>query len=324
MNNPKENVLEKKYSFQSIWGKFGTLGILLLLIITMSILSPKYFPQPKNFIQVVLQSSIIILIACGEFFAILIAGIDLSVGSILGLSGMVTAMLMVGGMNIWLAILLGGVLFSGLLGALNGFLVNKTGLHPFIITLGTQAIFKGVTLVISNARPIYGFPAIFKAVIGGTILGIPVPVIIALVFACLLSVILKKTVMGRNIYALGGNIETAWYSGININAHRLVVFILSGVCAGLAGVVMNARLGSAEPLAGMGYETQAIAAVIIGGASFFGGKGKIFGVVMGSLIIGVISNGLNILNVSTYYQQIVMGSLIIIAVTLDKLVSNKK
>ena len=324
MKDSQKNTLGKKYSFQSIWAKFGTFGILLVLIITMSILSPQYFPQPKNLMQIVLQSSIIILIGCGEFFAILIAGIDLSVGSTLGLTGMLTGMLMIGGMNIWLAILIGGVLFGGFLGAINGFLVNKTGLHPFIITLGTLSIFRGVTLVLSNARPIYGFPAAFKTIFGGTVLSIPVPVIIALVYAGLLGLMLKKTIMGRNIYALGGNIETAWYSGININLHRMIVFIISGISAGLAGVVMNARLGSAEPLAGTGYETQAIASVIIGGASFFGGKGKIFGVVMGGLIIGVISNGLNILNVSTYYQQIVMGSLIIIAVTLDKLVSIKK
>lgn len=314
----------KNIPFQVIWSRFGTFGILLLLVVVMGILSPKYFLQTKNMSQIILQSSITILIACGEFFAILIAGIDLSVGSILGLTGMIAGKLMMSGMNMWAAILIGGVLFGALLGCVNGFLVNKTGLHPFIITLGTQAIYRGLTLVISNARPIYGFPADFKNIIGGWVLGVPIPAIIALVYAALLGVMLRKTIMGRNIYAVGGNIETAWYSGININLHRITVFVISGISAGLAGIVMNARLGSAEPLAGTAYETQAIASVIIGGASFFGGKGNIFGVVMGGLIIGVISNGLNILNVPTYYQQIVMGSLIILAVTLDKLVSRKK
>lgn len=312
-----------KKGFNEYWQKYGTFGILMILVVTLGFLSPKYFLTTNNMTQILLQSAITILMACGEFFAILIAGIDLSVGSIVALVGMVTAKMMIAGIPVPLAILL-GVLIGALLGAINGSLVNYTGLHPFIITLGTQSIFRGITLIISDARPVFGFPQGFKAGIAGRVGVVPIPVIIALVVAVLLAVVTRKTVLGRNIYALGGNKDAAWVSGINVKLHTLIVFIISGVCSGIAGIVMTARLGAAEPLAAVGYETFAIASAIIGGTSFFGGKGKIFGVVMGGLIIGVINNGLNILNVATYYQQIVMGGLIIIAVFLDKFFGTKK
>jgi D-allose transport system permease protein len=310
--------------FNSIWQKYGTLGILILITVLLGILSPKYFLTPNNLVQVALQSSITILIACGEFFAILIAGIDLSIGSIVALTGMITAKMMAWGYSVPLAILVGGIMTGAILGAINGGLVNATALHPFIVTLGTQAIFRGITLIMSDARPVYGFPPEFKNAIAGWIWNIPIPVIIALAVALILSFVTDMTRLGRNIYALGGNSQAAWFSGINIKLHTLIVFIISGITAGIAGVVMTARLGAAEPLAGVGFETYAIASAIIGGASFFGGKGKILGVVMGGLIIGVINNGLNLLNVATYYQQIVMGALIIGAVTLDRFVSSRK
>ena len=309
--------------FNLIWQKYGTLGILILITLLLGILSPKYFLTPSNLVQVALQSSITILIACGEFFAILIAGIDLSIGSIVALTGMIMGKMMVMGYSVPLSILLGGVIMGAILGAINGGLVNATSLHPFIVTLGTQAIYRGLTLIISDARPVFGFPPSFKSSIAGWIWKIPIPVIIAIAVALILSFVTDMTRLGRNIYAIGGNKQAAWYSGINVKLHTLIVFIISGITAGIAGVVMTARLGAAEPLAGSGFETYAIAAAIIGGASFFGGKGKIPGVVVGGLIIGVINNGLNLLNVPTYYQQIVMGALIIGAVALDKFVSTR-
>ena len=313
-----------KKSFNYYWNKFGTFGILLLIVAVLGILSPKYFLTWNNLIQILLQSSITVITACGEFFAILIAGIDLSVGSIVALTGMVTAKLLVAGVSPVFAILIGGILLGALLGAINGSLVNVTKLHPFIITLGTQAIFRGVTLIISDAKSVYQFTQDFRNLISDRIFGVlPVPVLIALVFAAILWLITTYTKMGRNLYALGGNSQAAWYSGINVNLHKLIVFAISGIACGIAGIVTTGRVGAAEPLAGNGYETFAIASVIIGGASFFGGKGSIFGVVVGGIIIGVISNGLNILLVPTYYQQVVMGSLIIVAVTLDRFVSTQ-
>ncbi|MFW6030928.1 MAG: D-allose ABC transporter permease [Halanaerobiales bacterium] len=305
------------------WQKYGTLSIFGLLIVIMSILSPRYFFSVNNFVQILLQSSITILIALGEFFTILIAGIDLSVGSVLALTGMATATLMSNGVNVVVAILLGGVLLGAVLGAINGSLVVFTGLHPFIVTLGGLTIYRGLTLTISDARPIYDIPRVFGDAISGSFYGIPIPVIIAGTVALILAFVANKTKLGRNIYALGGNEEAAWLSGINTKLIKIIVFTISGICAGIAGVVMVARMGAAEPLAGNGYELFAIASVIIGGTSFFGGKGKIFGVVIGALIIGLINNALNILNVQTYYQQIVMGSLIIVSVTLDKFLTNK-
>lgn len=310
--------------FSVYWNKFGTLGILILIVALLGILSPQYFLTSNNLTQVALQSAITILIACGEFFAILIAGIDLSVGSVVALTGMITAKMLVAGISTPVAVLVGGIGMGAVLGALNGSLVNLTGLHPFIITLGTLSIFRGATLIISDAKSVFGFPQEFKEALSGWLGPIPIPVIIAFVVAALLYFITTKTILGRNIYALGGNPQAAWFAGINVKLHTLIVFIISGVTAGIAGAVMTARLAAAEPLAGAGFETFAIASAIIGGTSFFGGKGTIFGVVMGGLIIGVISNGLNILNVPTFYQQIVMGSLIIGAVSLDKFVGVKK
>lgn len=310
-------------SFRVFWQKYGILLILLLLVVIMGILSPKYFLTVNNLVQIILQSSITILIAVGEFFAILIAGIDLSVGSVLALTGMVTAKLLVNGVPILLAVLFGGVILGGALGLVNGFLVVQTGLHPFIITMGGLTIFRGLTLVISDARPVYGFPPAFQRTIAGSLCKIPIPILIALAVAVLFYIITTKTILGRNLYAIGGNQDSAWLSGINVKVHKIVVFVFSGVCSGVAGVVMIGRLGAAEPLAGQGFELYAIASAIIGGTSFFGGKGRISGVVIGAIIIGLINNSLNILNVPTFYQQIVMGSLIIGSVFLDKALSAK-
>lgn len=315
---------KEKVTFNSIWQKYGTMGILVLLLLILAIMRPKTFFSTATLTQILSQSSVNILIAMGEFFAILIAGIDLSVGSVVALTGMLSAQMMVAGINPLLAVVL-GVLFGGLLGFINGTLVNVTGLHPFIITLGTQSIFRGVTLIISNSSAVFGFPASFTKVISYRIFDIlPIVAIIAIAVALVLSFLTKKTKLGRNIYALGGNKESAWYSGINVKMHTLIVFIISGICAGIAGIVLLGRVGSAEPAAATGFDTYAIAASIIGGTSFFGGKGKIFGVVMGGFIIGVINYGLNILAVPSVWQQVVMGLLIIGSVALDRFVARKK
>lgn len=315
---------KEKVTFNSIWQKYGTMGILVLLLLILAIMRPKTFFSTATLTQILSQSSVNILIAMGEFFAILIAGIDLSVGSVVALTGMLSAQMMVAGINPLLAVVL-GVLFGGVLGFINGALVNVTGLHPFIITLGTQSIFRGVTLIISNSSAVFGFPASFTKVISYRIFDIlPIVAIIAIAVALVLSFLTKKTKLGRNIYALGGNKESAWYSGINVKMHTLIVFIISGICAGIAGIVLLGRVGSAEPAAATGFDTYAIAASIIGGTSFFGGKGKIFGVVMGGFIIGVINYGLNILAVPSVWQQVVMGLLIIGSVALDRFVARKK
>ena len=257
--------------------------------------------------------------ACGEFYGIILGGIDLSVSSTMALSGVVCAKLMVSGWHPILAVIIGTFLFGALIGAVNGTLINLTNLPPFIITLGMQSVLRGLTYILSNARSVSGISVGFMKAVAGKIGGkVPMPIIIALLVAALMIFFTTKTKAGRNIYALGGNPMAAYYAGITTRRHRLLCFILSGVCASLAGMVNIARLGSAEPNAGTGYETFAIAAVIIGGTSFFGGHGTVWKVVIGAIIIGVINNGLNMVGLSSYYQQIAMGILIILAVTLDR------
>ncbi|MBD1566450.1 D-allose ABC transporter permease [Vibrio sp. SA48] len=323
LDKPHGAAGKQPLNFGKLWENYGTLAILVLMILIFGITSPEYFLTGNNIIQIFTQSSVNVLIGMGVFFAILIAGIDLSVGAVIAFSGMVTAKLMIMGLDPILAAVIGGIFVGGSMGAINGALVNYTGLHPFIITLGTNTIFRGATLIISDANSVYGFSYTFVEIFAGSVFGIPTPVIIALTMATILWFLTTKTRLGRNFYAIGGNKESAHYSGIDVKKHTMIVFIISGICAGIAGVVTTARLGSAEPLAGMGFETFAIAAAIIGGTSFFGGKGRIVSVVIGGLIIGTINNGLNILQVQTYYQLVVMGGLIISAVALDQFFARK-
>lgn len=314
-----------KKSLPYYWERFGTLIIFVVIILATAIFAPAEYLSGTNIIQIFAQSATTMLIACGEFFVILTGGIDLSIGSILALSGVATGSLLRAGVPTIISFLIGSVLVGAALGAFNGSLVNFTGLHPFVITLGTQSIFRGLTLLVSNAQPIFGFPDNFKKFFGGTVLNfIPMPVVVALFTAFILHFITTKTVLGRNFYAIGGNREASWFSGINTKNHIMIVFVISGICAGIAGSVMTARLGSAEPMAAIGHETFAIASAIIGGTSFAGGKGKIPNVIIGALIIGAINNALNMLGVESYWQQVVTGILIISAVTLDVFISRQK
>lgn len=308
-----------KERFQGLWAKYSTLAILVLIFVLFSALAPQSFLSGTNFMRIMEQSSITILLAVGEFFAILLAGIDLSVGSVMALTGVVAAKLMLLGLPWWLAVALGCLALGALIGAGNGFLVNLTGLPPFVITLGTMAIFRGLTYVLSDARAVSGLPPEFREAVGGQLFGfVAMPIVIALVVSALLVFFTLRTKPGRNLYAMGGNPQAAWFAGINLKGHTLLAFTLCGLSAGLAGMVNVARLGAAEPNAGTGYELFAIAAVIIGGTSFFGGEGFVHRVVIGGLIIGTINNGLNMVGVSAYYQQVAMGALIVIAVTLDR------
>ncbi len=326
MNNDSKSG-EKSINFATVWQRYGTIGILVVLLVVLAIAKPSAIFTSTSIPQILRQSSVNILLALGEFFAILLGYIDLSVSAACGLTGMVAAIAMVQWGLPWIVACILGVLTGTCIGAINGFLINKTGLHPFIITLGCQTIYFGVMLVISNSSNVFGFPAGFSNFMSATLFGLlPVSAIIAIVTAVILWFITKHTKLGRNLYALGGNRDAAWYSGINVQLHQMIAYMISGTCAGLAGVVLIGRLNAAAPTAGTGYETYAIAACIIGGTSFFGGVGKIQGVVFGGLIIGVINYGMTVLMIDSSMQKIVMGALIIIAVTLDHFVtvSSKK
>ena len=310
----------KKFTFSDYWDRYSTITILVIMVAVFGALRPNSFLTSSNLIKIMEQSSITILLGLGEFFAILLGGIDLSVSSTMALSGALTAQLMVNaGLPPIVAILIGVVVFGAAIGMVNGFLVTATGLPSFIITLGTQAILRSLVYIVTDARAVSGLPASFSKTMGGKLFSfIPVPILVAVVTAIILTFFTAKLQAGRNLYALGGNSQSAWYAGITVKKHTILAFGISGVCAALAGMVNIARLAAAEPNAGTGYETYAIEAVIIGGASFFGGVGKIPKVIIGGLIIGVINNGLNMVGVSSYYQQLPMGCLLILAVTLDR------
>jgi len=292
------------------------IGLLVLMIIVTMI--DTTFIQISNLSNVLRQVSINGLIALGMTLVILIGGIDLSVGSVFGLTGAILAGMLMAGFNPVLALII--VLILGiLLGSLNGLLIAKGKLQAFIATLGTMAIFRGILQVYTDGRPITGFDSNFIDYIGrGYLLGIPVPTIILIVATLIMIFITKKTVFGKEIYAVGGNQRAAVLSAINVDKVKIKVYAISGLLTTISGVILLSRLNSAQPTAGNAYEMDAIAAVVLGGTSMAGGKGRITGTFIGILMIGVISNALNILNVSSFYQNIVKGVVILLAVLIDR------
>jgi len=298
--------------------KLGPLVGLLVITIILSIVSPN-FMTVDNILNVLRQVSINALIAFGMTFVILTGGIDLSVGSILALASAVTASMLASGMDPILAILV-GLLAGAIMGAINGFIITKGKVAPFIATLATMTVFRGLTLVYTDGRPITGLSSseLFVLMGKGYVGWVPVPVIWMLITYAILYFILKKTTFGRRVYAIGGNEEAAILSGIRTDRVKIWIYSITGLLSALAGIILSSRLNSAQPTAGASYELDAIAAVVLGGTSLSGGRGWIFGTLVGALIIGVLNNGLNIMNVSSFYQQVVKGGVILLAVLLDR------
>lgn len=315
-----QNTKDSKLDIKNILVKYKSLVGLLLLVGIVSILSPSFL-STKNIFNILRQTSVNAIIAAGMTFVILTGGIDLSVGSILAISGAICASLLVSGQNIVVAIVI-SILIGAVVGFLNGFVISKGKLQPFIATLATMTILRGLTLVFTDGKPITlgsGDLAInFGKIGGGEIFSIPTPAIIMIVVFLVCAYILNSTKMGRYTYALGSNEEATKLSGLNTDKIKIWVYTISGILSALAGVIITSRLYSAQPTAGTGYELDAIAAVVLGGTSLTGGKGKITGTIIGALIIGVLSNALNILDVSSYYQMMVKGVVILIAVLLDR------
>lgn len=300
----------------------GPLVGLIIFSIILGLMNENFLTL-SNMLNLLRQVSVNALIAFGMTFVILTAGIDLSVGSMLALGSALTAGLLASGMDPILSVFI-GLLIGLVLGAVNGLIITKGKVAPFIATLATMTIYRGATLVYTDGMPITGLSDSFSfEMIGrGYFFGIPFPVIIMIVAFIILYFVQRKTVFGRQVYAVGGNEEAAKLSGIKTDRVKIWVYALTGMLAVLAGIIMTSRLDSAQPTAGTGYELDAIAAVVIGGTSLAGGRGRIVGTLIGALIIGVISNGLNLLNVSSFYQQIVKGAIILIAVLFDR--SQKK
>lgn len=296
------------------------LGLIIFSVI-ISILSPRFLTK-SNLLNVFRQTSINAIIAAGMTFVILTSGIDLSVGSILGFSGAVAAKMLATGGNIILALLV-AVIIGAAAGILNGIIITKGKVQPFIATLAIMILLRGGTMVFTSGRPIAvqatsGVSPIFRWIGTGNIWSIPVPIIIMAIVFIVCYYILNHTQFGRHIYAVGGNEEAALLSGINTDKVKILAYTISGILAAVAGIIVTSRLSSAQPTAGEGYELDAIAAVVLGGTSLVGGQGTVIGTIIGALIIGILNNALNLMDVQSYYQMIAKAIVILIAVLLDK------
>lgn len=301
-----------------IFARYGIVLSFALLVVVLAIASPNFL-SPNNLFNVLRQVSINGVLAIGMTFVILTAGIDLSVGSILALAGAVTASLVTGDAPFHPLIAVAAGIGTGLVcGGVNGILIARFNMPAFVVTLGMLSVARGATLLYSGGRPIPNLSSEFRWLGQGTILGVPVPVIIFAVVFAIAAFVLRYTIYGRRVYAVGGNPKSARTSGINPQHIIFSVYAIMGAMAGLAGVMLTARTTSALPQAGIGYELDAIAAVVIGGTSLTGGLGRISYTLIGVLLIGVISNGLDLLGVSSYYQQIIKGSIIVFAVMVDR------
>ena len=300
-------------------GVLRRLGALLALVVMCAILTAlsDHFLTFDNLMNVFRQSAVNALLALGQLVVIVTAGIDLSVGSILGFASVLAALMMKAGVPAWLSALL-AIGVGAALGSVNGLLLTRLHLpHPFIPTLGMMNVARGLALVVSGGFPISGLPEGFRWLGAGRIAFIPSPVLVVLIVCAVLHLFLTRTAVGRDIYAIGGNRQAAVLCGIPVNSRLTLVYALSGAMAGLGAIVLAGRMNSGFPLAGMGAELDAIAAVIIGGASFFGGVGTVSGTLIGALMIGVLRNGLNLLDVSSYWQTAVIGVVIVMAVWID-------
>ncbi|EOU1999079.1 TPA: ribose ABC transporter permease [Clostridium perfringens] len=296
--------------------KYKSLIGLVLLCIVITIVTPNFL-SVSNITNVFTQVSVNVIIAIGMTFVILTGGIDLSVGSTLAISSAVGASIVKSTGNVFLAIIVAAVIGIAV-GLINGLLVSKGKLQAFIVTLATMTIFRGATLVFTDGTPISKLPEAFVKIGNGKLGFMPIPVIITIIIAIIAVYALSQTRFGRYLYALGGNEDASRLSGINTDKIKTLVYVVSGFASAIAGVIITSRIGSASPNAGTGFELDAIAAVVIGGTSLAGGEGTITGTLIGALIIGVLNNGLNLMNVSPFYQSIVKGLVILIAVLLDK------
>jgi inositol transport system permease protein len=310
--------------------QFGPLLFLIILMIVFTVLKPNFIDL-INLTNIMRQISITGLIALGMTFVILTAGIDLSVGALLALCGMVAAIVAKGGAAStlslsasegtgygWFAALLAAIIVGSAAGAVQGLTITKLKVPPFVVTLGGLTIFRGLTLMLSNGGPISGFTPDMRWFGTGKILEIPVPVIIFGIAAILCHIVLRYTRYGRAVYAVGGNAEAARLSGLRVDRVLVSVYVIVGFFCGLAAFVLSARLNSAEAVAGLGYELTVISAVVIGGTSLFGGIGSVGGTVVGAALIGVLQNGLQFNNVSSYTQSVVIGLILILAVAFDR------
>ena len=302
--------------------QFGLLLVVILIVVVMRFLSP-VFLTTKNITNVLRQISMNGILAVGMTFVILTGGIDLSVGSVVAITGVFVGNLMEQGTN-WVLASLVALIASAVVGIINGVLIAYVGFQPFIATLSTMTIGRGFALAYSDGKPYAIKNEAFKAIGQGTFLNIPIPIILLLIVCVAGMVVLNLTTFGRYVFAIGGNKNAAKLSGVRTKRVEMFVFIISSICAWLVGLILAARISSGQPTAGEGYEMDAIASTAIGGTSMSGGIGSLSGTILGFVIIGLLSNSMNLLNINSFYQQIVKGLLIILAVLLDMMSKGRR
>ncbi|NWF67448.1 MAG: ABC transporter permease [Chloroflexi bacterium] len=315
---------EQRLRWARFVARYGIVFVLLLIVVILSILTPiirgeQLFLTPRNLLQVGLQASINAIIAVGMTFVITSGGIDLSVGSMVALAGVLAAMAM---KELQIGAFGGFVVAVGvgaLCGLFNGFLITRIGLSPFIATLGTMGVFRGIGLVVSQGQSIYGFGREFSQIFAGAVIGIPVPVIVAAIVALLFWFVLNHTRFGKYTIAIGGSEEITRLAGVPVKNYKMGIYALCGVLTGAAAALLLARLSSGDPTFGRFFELDAIAAAVMGGTSLSGGEGTITGTIVGALIISLVQNAMNLFNVPSYWQDIIVGSVIVAAVILDQL-----
>lgn len=298
----------------SILRRFGLLFALILLGAILSILSPQFLTL-QNILNLLLQATVISTIAAGMTLVILTAGIDLSVGSLLALTAVVTADVLQSGVPVPLAVL-AGLALGGAVGMVNGLVVTQAKIPPFIATLGMMTLARGLALSYSGGRPITGLPDGFLAIGTSSFAGVPTPIWITALIYIVGLFVLNRTTLGRYVYALGNNPVASRFAGLPVQVTTVAVYVISGILAAFAGMILVARLDSAQPVMGIRYELDAIAAVVVGGAALSGGEGTLWGTLLGALIMAVIANAINIIGVSPFYAQVLQGSVIIAALLI--------
>jgi len=307
--------MEKKQDLTKLLRQFGLLFVILAIVIIMSIVSP-VFLKPQNIINIIRQVSINGIIAVGMTCVILTGGIDLSVGSVVAITSVICGSFLAMGIN-WFVACISGVAISILFGLFNGYMISYVRFQPFIATLASMAIGRGIALAYSNGKPYPIKDPSFIAIGQGYFLGIPIPIILLVIVVAVGLITLKMTTFGRYIFAIGGNENAAKLSGVRTRRVKLAVYVISAICASIVGLILSARISSGQPTAGESYEMDAIAATAIGGTSMNGGLGSLVGTIEGFILLGLMTNSMNLLNINSFYQQIAKGLLIVVAVFLD-------
>jgi inositol transport system permease protein len=312
----KENFLTnlKDMGFAGIYSKYGTALIFIGILILATVTSPIFLTQ-SNLTNVLRQVVVVSLLGCGVTFIIILGHIDVSLGSVIALTGTMAASVMQMTQNIFLACL-AGIAVGIVVGMINGFVITYFNIPAFIMTLATTTVARGAILIYTKGTPVSNLGN-FKVIGQGDLGPIPISVIILIIVIAISWIMLNRTKFGRYVYAVGGNVKAAVASGINAKSIVRKAFVYNGILSGIAGIVLMSRINSGQPAAGVGYEFDAITGVVVGGTSLMGGSGTIIGTIIGSLIVGVINNMLNLLNVTSYWQQVVKGLIILIAVILD-------